>query len=431
MSIRKRIGKRGTRYQVRVGGTSIGTYRLRAAAEQAERDAIDVRERGCDVAAERANSKVTLAQLFEEHQTHLRKKGRELGTLAFYEEAWGHISPTHGDLPVRRFDLKEFDELIERAQEKGGLLPSKLHRLLRAMLFFACKRRYIERNVLSKQSGFDDAPSQPRSRARAVTPEEAARILDAARGHRLYEFWLLSVLCGTRGQELIPLTWSDVSLDADAPTLTISRAVARIPKSMRAPGSTERWYVKNPKSPDGRLRTRTVPLDEAAVDALRAVWARQMREKRKAGEGYQDQGLVFASPLGNMLSRVAISHAFTRLARRLSIDGVSLHSCRHAFATWAISQGADRHSVAQTGGWSRPSFMIDRYCNAVSGGAVRAASLVGAALADAQERLTREPNPGPPPRTARAPQRIDGWTENGQMLNLGEERKSRVRRKPA
>lgn len=391
--IRKRVGRNGTRYQVLIGEDhqSAGTYRTRAAAEAAQRQAIDRRERGLDVAAERARSRVTVADLFAEHQAHLRKKGRELGTLGFYAEAWKHVEPVCGSLAVRHFDLGTFDHLIERVAGRGAMLPSAIHRLLRAMLFFACRRRYIEYNPLSKRSGFDDAPAQPQSKARAVTAQEAARILQAARGHRLYEFWLLAFLTGARGGELVAITWSDVALDSDPPALTVSKALARIPKAMRPDGSTQQYYLKRPKSPDGKLRARVVPLDDVAVGALRSVWARQMREKRKARDGYEDQGLVFATPLGHLPSRNAISHAFTRLARSVGIDGVSLHSCRHAFATWSFAAGADRHAVAQAGGWSRPSFMIDRYCNAPPGGAVRAMALTSATLAQAQERLAADP----------------------------------------
>jgi hypothetical protein len=128
-----------------------------------------------------------------------------------------------------------------------------------------------------------------------------------------------------------------VCLDADPLTLTISKAVARIPTAMHAPGSKQRYYCKRPKSPD-KLRVRVVPLDCEAVGALRAIWARQMREKRKACGGYDDQGLVFATPLGHRPSRNVLSHAFTRLAHSIGIEGVSLHSCRQPFATWSFLQ---------------------------------------------------------------------------------------------
>ena len=75
-------------------------------------------------------------------------------------------------------------------------------------------------------------------------------------------------------------------------------------------------------------RTRLVPLDALATDALRMHWAEQELTKTRKRDRYEDQGLVFAGQLGGMLDLDAVSKAFAAIAKTVGIKakGVSLHS---------------------------------------------------------------------------------------------------------
>jgi integrase len=378
------------------GGVPLGTCRTKAAALRVQRGAIDAVEHGRDLRAERQRNKITFGELFPEFVAHKRELGRELGTIEGYEDTWNlHVKPTLADVRLRRFEAQDALRFYGLLKSKGRFTPRRVHILLRTMLFFAVARRYVDRNVLAKGSGFGEAPASPESRARAATPEEAARILKAAQGHRLYEFWRLSFLCVTRSGELRAVTWPDVDQTAEEPTLTISKAHARIRKRMRAPGSTQTYYVKKPKAPDGKLRVRRVPLCEEALDALRAVWQRQQEEKRRAGPAYHDEGLIFCDQFGRALTHNAISHRFTRLAQSVGVVGDTLHSARHGGTTWAKSRGADDQSVMAITGHQQRS-TLDRYSHAPVGGAASASRLIAATLAAAEERLAAGPNPAPP-----------------------------------
>jgi Phage integrase family len=84
--------------------------------------------------------------------------------------------------------------------------------------------------------------------------------------------------------------------------------------------------------------------------------------------------------------------AFTAIARRLGIAGVTLHSCRHAVATWALAGGADLRSVAGLLGHAAASTTLNLYGHVVAGGKERAVGMVAYALVAAQERLAAGTN---------------------------------------
>ncbi|MFD0783599.1 tyrosine-type recombinase/integrase [Micromonospora azadirachtae] len=59
---------------------------------------------------------------------------------------------------------------------------------------------------------------------RALGVDEAKRLLDALRGHRLEALYVCALTVGLRRGELLGLAWSDI--DFDAGTLTVRQTVA-------------------------------------------------------------------------------------------------------------------------------------------------------------------------------------------------------------
>ena len=88
-----------------------------------------------------------------------------------------------------------------------------------------------------------------------------------------------------------------------------------------------RAFVKSTKSG----RERLVPLNAAAIAALRSRRAAQNQDRLLSRGTYQENGSVFADEVGRMLDLDVVSKVFAKLARQIGIKtkGVSLHSLRH------------------------------------------------------------------------------------------------------
>jgi integrase len=120
-----------------------------------------------------------------------------------------------------------------------------------------------------------------------------------------------------------------------------------------------------------------VPLTGAAVEALRDYLARQMRE---IGVGYEDNGLVFASQTGKMMSASnVVNRHFGPLLKRAQLPRVRLHDLRHTCATLLLIKGVHPKYVQELLGHTNISIILDTYSHVIPG--------MGNQTVDAMEEL--------------------------------------------
>lgn len=71
-----------------------------------------------------------------------------------------------------------------------------------------------------------EPPKVAKREMRVLSPEEAAKFLEAARGDRLYALYVVAVACGLRIGEILALEWEDI--DFTAGRLQVRRQLNRI-----------------------------------------------------------------------------------------------------------------------------------------------------------------------------------------------------------
>lgn len=122
--------------------------------------------------------------------------------------------------------------------------------------------------------------------------------------------------------EALTLTWA--SVDLKRATLTVEAA-----------------YAKNGK-------TRVIPLNSVALDALRALKATTPSE------------YVFVNEHGHPYRTIRPN--FRRACARAGLKGVTPHTLRHTFASRLVMEGVDPRTVQELGGWQTLS-MVERYAH--------------------------------------------------------------------
>jgi integrase len=151
--------------------------------------------------------------------------------------------------------------------EQGGLSVATrrfVHAVIRRALGDAVRWGLLVRNPASQA----DPPKLPRSRAHAWTAAELRRFLEHVADDRLFALWRLATT-GMRRGELAGVTWR--ALDLNGANLTVEQQL--VPTRG---GAT----LTPPKSERSR---RTIALDPATVDALRAHRDTQVLERDFAG----------------------------------------------------------------------------------------------------------------------------------------------------
>jgi len=160
-------------------------------------------------------------------------------------------------------------------------------------------------------------PPKPEPKDRWLRPNEAARLLNAARNggrasrHYLPLFVLLALYTGARKEQITSLRWPQVDMENWRLTYAI-------------PGR-----VKTKK------RRPTIPIPRKLRPFLRYAWGRRS----------SDTGTVLHID-GKPIKR--IDKGFRAAAKRAGLDGVSPHTLRHTCGTWLAQKGVTMWNIA---GW--------------------------------------------------------------------------------
>ena len=77
--------------------------------------------------------------------------------------------------------------------------------------------------------------------------------------------------------------------------------------------------------------------------------------------------LVFGHPDGTPRAPATLTHAFTKLVRRIGLDGVRLHDLRHTHASLLLQQGANPKVVSERLGHSSIQITLDVYSHLLPG----------------------------------------------------------------
>lgn len=204
---------------------------------------------------------------------------------------------------------------------------------------------------------FAEAVKAPRpvlKEMKSLSANEVNRLLEAARGDRLEALYVLAVTTGMRQGELLALKWQDV--DLENAKLCVRRTLTK---------SGGQLLVGEPKTGKSRC---TIRLTEMAVQALKSHLDRQMEEMEILGDDYKDEGLVFTSEAGTLITPTNLrKRSFAALLKRSKLRCVRFHDLRHTCATLLFSRNVHPKHVQELLGHSNVSITLDTYSYVIPG----------------------------------------------------------------
>src|SRR5205085_11931314 len=132
---------------------------------------------------------------------------------------------------------------------------------------------------------------------------------------------------GLRRGEILGLHWSDIDLDAG--TLRVNQAQQRV---------NGKLILSEPKTEKSR---RALPLPSLLIAALRAHRSRQLEERLRAGEHWQQTDFIFTSQAGTAIEPRNLNRTFDALIEKANqtleeserLPRIRFHDCRHTAAT--------------------------------------------------------------------------------------------------
>lgn len=258
-----------------------------------------------------------------------------------------YVRPVLGGRRLR--DLTPLDvQALYTSMLERGLSPRTVrytHAVLSSALKQAVRWGMLARNVAE----LVDLPRQERREMRALSPEEAGRFLDAAKGDRWGVLFAFALTTGMRPGEYLALRWADVDLKAG--TATVRQALVR---------TKGEWRFEEPKTAKSR---RTVPLPASTSKALALHRVQQAEARLRAGAEWCDLGLVFAGEDGQPLDeRNLVRRHFKPILQAAGLPGdLRLYDLRHTCATLLLAAGVNPKIVAERLGHASVTITLDTY----------------------------------------------------------------------
>lgn len=231
---------------------------------------------------------------------------------------------------------------------KEGLAPKtvkNIHGILHKALQQAVSNGYIRTNPA-------DSCILPRAVRKDLKPLDEDMItafLKAIQGHQFGDLFTVTLFTGMREGEALGLLWECVDLDKG--TITIDKQLQLIRGSR---GQYQMVPTKNSKS-------RTISIAPYVAATLRRVRHKQLENRLRYGECWEDSGFVFTDELGHHLSASSVYKAFKRVVEQIGSPETRFHDLRHSYAVASIKSGDDIKTVQENLGHATAAFTLDVY----------------------------------------------------------------------
>jgi integrase len=245
-----------------------------------------------------------------------------------------HIKPSLGLITLAKLTPEQVDRWLQaKAERYSKSYVTRMKSVLTDALTHAERRGLVARNAGRLAVMPRCAPVVARQ---SFTADQARQLLAAADGERLGALVATGLMLGLRPGELSGLLWCDLDLTAKPPTLAITGSMKKQPD-----GSVRRGGVK--KSTSGE---RTIALTPDLAKRLKAHRVLQSAERLKAGDAWEDHGLIFASEVGTPLDPSNVRRTFTRISKRAGLGERFPYLLRHAAASLLVDSGIPIERVA-------------------------------------------------------------------------------------
>ena len=349
-------GKRRRKF-VNVKGT-------KTQAQQKLRELLSAQDKGVPIGAQ----KITFGEWLSKWMLEYVVPNTRQKTIERYEGLiQRHIAPVLGRIELTKLTPSDI-QALEAKLTAQGMAPQGVqlaHNVISGAFKYALRMERAWRNPAK-------SVTPPRITRTEVAPPDIARVkeilsLAEEEGHPLFPCLHLLAYTGMRRGEALGLRHQDLNLEAG--TVSIVQTLGR---------SLHKGIIIQPtKTNAGR---RMIDIDDVTVGVLRSHLGKQLLTRMELEGVYEDTGLVFPGPLGELLNPMAVTRAFQSFAKRLGLTGVKVHDLRHFHASVMLQSGQTMVLVAKRLGHASIATTADVYAHLMPGWGKEAANAFAKAM---------------------------------------------------
>jgi integrase len=316
-------------------------------------------------------SSATLDQLLSEWMMFQKGRGRSPTTLHGYQNIIDHhIKDSLGDVRIGELSAHQLDSLYATCSRNGKSPRTvrNIHNVISAALNQGTRWGWLDKNPALRAT----LPEARPLKIESPSPEQARELISAchAKSELLGAFVFIAAVTGCRRGEVAALQWR--SLQGDL--LIIDHSAYAIKGAMG---------IKSTKTG----RERVVHLDPAVQEWF-AYWRNHCEESAKEWGVELKTSSFVLSPVpdgSEFVSLDSVSREVRRVANRLGMNSIHLHSLRHFAATELLAGGVSPHDAAEMLGHADPALTLRVYAHASTARQKAAAGILAGVL-DVPER---------------------------------------------
>lgn len=267
-----------------------------------------------------------------------------------------HLIPLIGKVKLNELRADHVDTWLDGLTGKLSTRTLRdVHAILKRAIRQAQARDMVMRNVAELVTTPKGKAGRP---SKALTADQAEAVLEHAKASRLHAYVVISLMTGIRTEEARALRWDHVVTWVKGEWRPVSKAGFKhkrfaiyVWRSVRKHGDT-----KTEKS------RHTLELPKQAVKALRQHHKRQAEQKLNAGKAWQDNNLVFCSPVGTPLDAANVRRAFRLITKKAQIgEDWTPRELRHSFVSIMSDNGVPIENIADLCGHSSTAVTEEVY----------------------------------------------------------------------
>jgi integrase len=262
------------------------------------------------------------------------------------------VAPYIGQLQLQKLRPVHLADLYAKLLKIGlaARTVGHVHRVLHRALGHAGTWGVAQQNV----AALVEPPKVHAEEIVILDNEQIARLLQHVKGRSLYPIATLALATGARRGELLALRIKD--FNPEAGTIRIERSLEQTKGKLR---------LKVPRTRHGK---RTISLPSSIVTELRAHLVKVQERRLFLGMGRANRDdLLFPRWDGQIRSRHWLTQKFQQAMSALKINGVTLHSLRHAHASQLIASGMDVLTISRRLGHGSPAITLTVYGHLIEG----------------------------------------------------------------
>lgn len=263
-----------------------------------------------------------------------------------------YIEPTIGSLSTEKLTKARLMAWKVDMSEKGLSVVTcqKAYAVLRAVLNYAVKMDYLEKNPLTAIGNFTDRNFKPKEESiHFYTKDEFLRFIAVAKTHQqswqqkcCYVFFCLAYMTGMRKGEMNALKWSDI----EANVIHVRRSI-----SQKVMDQDNQMLETLPKS---RSSYRDVQMPEPLKRILD-----QHKEEQQQQDGFSENWRVVGGQ--TVLADTTISAANRKYALEAGLPMIRVHDFRHSHVSFLINEGINIYEIARRLGHSDIAMTLNVY----------------------------------------------------------------------